>query len=205
VKLVVAEQTARVWGRGVQRQRERAGLGFRLAQNMLQMAPILDEVGCYRENEAVSAMTSTNADVLFLCLYYAAKKIKADLIEKAKIKKRFFKSIKDNGDNQEGDSSMVDDDYANRDEGKFAPEAREDDKGADDEDILYQMRNRKSAAAAQGASSAKKVNEDKKGGEKQANKWQQAQEKGKKPLTEEGPTLSKEERQRLREQKQEVE
>jgi hypothetical protein len=65
-----------------------------------------------------------------------AKKIKADLIEKAKIKKQYFKSVK----GAEGSREGQEEDLFDRNEGKFAPEKRDADDTSDD--ILFQMRNR---------------------------------------------------------------
>jgi hypothetical protein len=121
----------------------------------LTLAEVSSDIGCVCILQMVGLTWST----------FAAKKIKADLIEKAKIKKHFFKSVK----GKEGqDGGQVDIDPAaifNRDEGKFAPERKEEE-GDEGSNILYQMRNREEVALQK---------DEKKGRGKDDRRSQQAQ------------------------------
>ncbi|UZJ53873.1 hypothetical protein CBS101457_003193 [Exobasidium rhododendri] len=135
-----------------------------------------------------------------------AKKIKADLIEKAKIKKRYFKSVK--GDDERGVGQAVEsDDLLNRDEGKFAPERGVEEERSDD--ILFQMRNRdlpaSSASAVQADNKARGIREKKKrtpeAKAEEADSQRIARKAGASPFKDGG--LSKEERLQLRDKKQE--
>jgi hypothetical protein len=129
-----------------------------------------------------------------------AKKIKADLIEKAKIKKRFFKSV--NGETGKDTGLASDEDIdamLRRDEGKFAPE-RGEEEFDDGDDILYQMRNREEVAL-------KKDNGKEKGDKGRADRQPQVTQPANTTLRPDkeraDEVLSKEDRQKIREKKTE--
>lgn len=135
-----------------------------------------------------------------------AKKIKADLIEKAKIKRQFYKSIKGKegiiSAEQEGEHGDVENSLLHRDEGKFAPESQEGDK-SDEPDILYQMRNREELSAAQNVGKTDNKESRQKIKKQDSTTPQVDSVPASRKAKGLGENLSKEERQKIREKKQE--